>query len=580
MPIDTLKKVFSNTIEYLSNVASGGAKNDIHDVLLSLNNFDEYKNNSLNNSKNSLKINCYIVDKSLMNKEGTLHFPYGPVVKNITISTSTAFFGYNASVVIEDIEDIFLSILNKTDEFYFVIAIFEELGIIEDDKKEKKLKGIMYQPYIFDIDNFQILSEDKAKNKIFKINLSDFISGTLKKTSYGNLLLNNPNFLQATNIPSAIGVILRHAAGTIMTNHNNNVSVNVATYHQTELIPDSYPELLRAKFFDEFKLDTSLYNVLITLTKNAAIETKEEAEFGAIAEIPDNVLLPAIYSNEYFDIGDAYRKYFTNGVYPEKIVEPFSNDVIGNGMYWKRFISLRTMKQPFELCFKNKQVFETINRAENNDETLKPFGNISDGDNIYDAIEVPVDSELVNLRWRNLALFADNPHGACSMIIFFQWLYEYFKHNFLFSSHAKKNLKKSFEPPVKQHFYKLQKDNKVNGNLENFTKLNSSSIICKSQTPLKEAMFHAGSTLKSFVLLNNIYSFKIRGAMQRRVNEIIKINSTTKSGEVNENLLPELNKLEGSAHGYTLLYVTRIDHHFNGANFEDTIYCNKICYME
>ena len=55
MPIDTLKKVVSNTIEYLSNVASGGAKNDIHDVLLSLNNFSEYKNNSLNNSKNSLK---------------------------------------------------------------------------------------------------------------------------------------------------------------------------------------------------------------------------------------------------------------------------------------------------------------------------------------------------------------------------------------------------------------------------------------------------------------------------------------------------------------------------------------------
>jgi hypothetical protein len=102
------------------------------------------------------------------------------------------------------------------------------------------------------------------------------------------------------------------------------------------------------------------------------------------------------------------------------------------------------------------------------------------------------------------------------------------------------------------------------------------TIKLKSNDSVKEALYHVGKTLKSFVFMNSLFGFKLKGNMFRHPGEIIKIGNE-ESNLQNENPTSSLGGINALENGYVLAYMTHISHLYNGSIAEDVIYATKIC---
>lgn len=543
------------------------------------------------NNGDTLKIACYLVNKALINEESTIYFKYGTDIKNISITDSVTKFGTTASIDIIDNGGGLTTLLQYQMSYYFVISI---LNVIDDgtDKMEntenKIEQGIFYQPYIFELDFVETISSDRSKSKIYRLYLSDIISSTLKKVSYGNLLLEYTAFPNCSNFGDVYRYFIDYAALIINLTHNKKYKIP-KTLMLGGSINDNLNTIIKDVILKDVTIDTPLYDLLNKFYSTASRELEVPEHFAAKAEVKGMVSVPLLLNEEWEDLSATYRRYY-NDHDSDSMVETLSleGSVTVNSQLFKRGLYLKHLQMPFQLLFGDKpKVYEIINPKYSEgmiDESEVDFNPMNGFTNspVDDMVEIPIDQYTSAVAWKNLALMSDGAQGAANALIYWNWIFEYYKNVYLNYENniIKKKYNKETLPPANPHFNIVDKLNLVGGDKDTFAKINAVTIRMRSMDPIKEALWHVGRSVKSYIFMNDLYGFKIKGNIIRHPGEIIKINAPNKNDAEADSVSSIAGGINTLSAGYTLSYITQITHSFNGTRYEDIIYATKICNID
>ena len=535
------------------------------------------------------KISCFFVDKATMSKSETFYLVYGREVKNLSIEQNLANYGITGSVDITDITGSITSIVNGQSNFYFVVCIMEitkEKENMDNGTINKHEEGYMTQPYVFEIEDVEVVSPDGALSKMYRLKLIDLISATLKKVSYGNLLLEYPSFINANNFVELYQTVLDYASTIICLNHNKKYHIDTEILFVDD-VTDSINEILKAVLLMGIPISITCYELLNKIHRAAAREIEPPSNFKG--EIPGNVLLPICLQDEIPDVNSFYKKYFNrdNG---KSVITDLSFSGGGNSIsakMIKRELTAKCILMPFAMAFNSGEeslIYENINPRRQANGDLEESENIFLASNgvavspISDNVDMEAPNSVTGLLWKNLALLSDTPNGATNMLVYFNWIYEFYKAAFLNDgeSNLSRALGKSIKPATDPHFHRAEVANLTGGDNEKFAKINANTVILKSTDTVKEALYHVGKVLKSFIYMNSLFGFKIKGSILRHPGEIIKINSTAKDKE-SDSSTGVIGGVESHKNNFVLAYTTAISHVFNDNQYDNVIYASKIC---
>lgn len=530
------------------------------------------------------KIDCFFIDKSSMNKNGCIHYLYGKEIKSINITQSMNIYGYQASVEILDFNGSLSTIAEYQNNFYFVIGIITIGG--SDEKGNEA--GVMIQPYVFEVEDVIVKTADGEQTKVYELKMVDIITATLGKVCYGNLLLEYPGFVNSKSFAELYTILFDYAAKII------HYSLNKKFYIKSRIeyiddISENSTDFIRAIFLQDFNLDHSCRYVLDKLYKKAARQISVPENFKG--EIPGNVYIPLFVQDETEDLQGRYRAFFNKKV-KQKVVGG-TNFLAENETYSinatviKRSLYGRTLIMPFELAFNNEEqsfIYENINPPCDDTGKIKISENFFNPMNglkftpIENNIDIVPSGREIGLGWKNLALISDSPSsGSNNILVFFNWIYEYYKCAFLNQNKILTiDSRESFMTPIQDpHFHIMESAERVGGDAETFAKMNAKTHILKTDDARSEALYWVGRMIKSFIFLNSMFGFTIKGDVFRHPGEIIKINSGIKTLSM-QTVTSNIGGIS-SYNGYILAYMTSITHSFVGNEFKDTIYANKIC---
>lgn len=539
--------------------------------------FNSIKPISMSN-KDNVKIGCYMVHRMHMNAQSTIHLKYGSEVNNILIRNGMTEYGTHASVTVTDTTGALTSAIQFQSNYYFVIAI---MNVYNEDSLES---GLIFQPYIFEIDKVDVLSSD-GKTKVYKLMLSDIISATLKKVSYGNMLLQYPEMPNAANFGELYNYFVEYAAAIINVIHNKKYKIPKKIFFKS-LNSDSINPIIKGVIFKDLPIDTTAYNLLNKIFIVASRELEVPSNFSKKAEVKGAVLTPLFLTDEWEDASGLYRSTYNTDT-NEKVVIDFAipGEVPFKAKLFRRSLAMKHLQMPFQIAFgqDSSSVYETFNPKYNDgilsdeDQFFNPMNGFTNS--IIDgAVEVPFDGAAVGLGWRNLALMADTPSGGTNALIYFNWMYEYYKNVYLNYEENKfrKEFKKALVPVVDPNFHQVEINNLHGGDADFFAKANASVVKLRSEDPIKEALMHVGRTIKSFIFMNALTGFKVNGNIIRHPGEIIKINNPS-NGPDDEVPQQPLGGADSIKNGYGLFYITHVMHMFSGTQYEDIIYATKLC---
>lgn len=259
-----------------------------------------------------------------------------------------------------------------------------------------------------------------------------------------------------------------------------------------------------------------------------------------------------------------------------------------------RHITMRDFFMPFYLCFTYRDaglpfVWEDINQGEYPVATLN--GNIQD--NLQSLTFKSIDKTSVDKRWKN-AIFLDasaESSGCNCTLVFFDWFYRFFLKAFLNSSlvrtasstsYVSNGDEKRYISNVIPDFYFFSLLNKV-GFAENssdqtfdnlFDEYNSYTFALTTTDTLNESLREMGKNIASLVLLNDSYSFTLKGNILRRPNEIMRLNigDLYNGGDSQLNIFSNL-----SGDNSLYVYVKKVSHVFRGSEYVNGIVASKIC---
>jgi hypothetical protein len=537
------------------------------------------------------KIECIFVDKITMEPSSSLYINYGKNIKALSINQTVSSYGITASMHVNDSNGLLQGLIAHQSNFYCVINIMEVFtdndDIVNESGSARVETGVMYSPFIFEIEDVKSLSPDGAKEKVYAFELIDVISSTLKKVSYGNLLLHNPAFIQAQSFAQIYQDIINFAAEIIHLAHNKKFHIDNYIFFIDD-ITDSINDLIKTVVLKDLAIDMTCYELLNYIHKRAAREIEPPAQFNG--EKVGNILLPLMLQDEFEDISKKYRTYFNRDT-DKEVVMPisFSGERSINANLIKRGLYAKCILMPFELAFNSSEptIYENINPLLDERGQLTSYEtkiNTMNGlvvSPLSDNVDIPPANYLVGFGWKNLSLISDTPAGSNNMLVYFNWIYEFYKAAFLNDNAAALSnaIGKKLSPAIDPHFHKMEANNLIESDKEVFAKINSNTIVLKSTDTVKEALYHVGRTLKSYIFMNSLFGFKIKGSILRHPGEIIKITSSAKDAGTDGGT-SAVGGIEGSIAGFSLGYITNVIHTFKGNKFLDLIYASRICSID
>lgn len=568
-----------------SDKSSAFEGEDLFDAIAKLSNFSFIESIVFSDGF-SRKIDCFFVDKNNLTPSGCFHYLYANDITALNITQSISSYGISANIEIVDTYGVLNAFADFNSNYYFVVSIF---NMVEETKDSHR--GYMVQPYIFEIEDCIIKSPDSSSKKIYSLSLKDIVSATLQKVSYGNLLLEYPGFINSNNFGEVYNTILNYAGKIINLLHGKKYKID-CSINFIEDMADSINEFLKSVIFKDLSQSMNCYDLLNYIYKHAAKEIQIPSHF--TGEKPGNVLIPLFLQDEVEDIKLKYRSFFKREVSKQLtddiIFNSGKNGTTTHATLIRRGFYCKNLLMPFNMAFNSSEldkrsiIYESINPLVDKDNNILAAEDIYFPMNGYvfspieDAINMPPNGQMTGLGWKNLALISDTPNGMGNMLVYFNWIYDFYLEVFLNheNSHLKKNLKKNIMPTVDPHFHVVEKANLSDADAETFAKMNANTIILKSNDPLKEALYHVGRSLKSYVMMNAMAGFKIKGDLFRRPGEIIKINSPIKNPD-EDTVTSVAGGVFTIVNGFNLFYTTAITHIFNGTEFRDLIYGSRIC---
>lgn len=562
---------------------------DLFEYVASLSQLDLLETIAFNDGMRR-KISCFFIDKGTMSPSSCFHYIYGKEVNALGISQSVTKFGLTGTVEIEDVFGSLTSVVEGQSNFYFVVSIFEitkEFDELKDGKSIKNQKGYMLQPFIFEIDEVDIISPDGAPSKVYRLTLSDVLSSTLKKVSYGNLLLQYPSFINSTNFVELYKTLLEYGATIINLNHNKKYKIDY-TIEYVDDVTDSINELLKAVILKDLPISMTCYDLLNHIYNHAAREIEPPSNFSG--EKVGNILLPLLVQDEFPEVSGAYPKLFNRKISKELLKDlSFSGENnTTSATLIKRIYAGKCILMPFALAFPpsgdTSYIYENINPARDGS------GNLQESETIYapmngvvisnisENADVVSPNKVTGRIWKNLALISDTPGGAANLLVYFNWIYEYYKAAFLNNCDTiiSRKAGKKMTPATDPHFHRMEVANLTGGDKETFAKINANTIVLKSTDTIKEALYYVGRAIKSYIFMNSVFGFKINGSALRHPGEIIKINSSAYEKDDNTST-GTVGGIEGNMTGFVMAYTTGVNHIFRGGTYENLIFASKVC---
>lgn len=384
--------------------------------------------------------------------------------------------------------------------------------------------------------------------------------------------------------------IFDYGATIINLNHNKKYKIDT-TIEYVDDITDNINPIIKDVVLKDIPITTTCYDLINHVYNHAAREIEPPSDFNG--EKVGNVLIPLSIQDEFPEVSGAYSALFNRPLLKSPLLTELnfsSSNNNTNATLIKRIYSGRCIMMPFALAFNpalNKSfIYENINPERDEDgnltsreEIYNPMNGIVIS-NINENVDLPLQNGITSLSWKNLALLSDTPAGSSNMLIYFKWIYEFYKAAFLYNSDniITRSSGKNITPVVDPHFHRMENANLVGGDAETFARINANTIILKSTDPLKEALFYVGRALKSYIYMNSLFGFKINGSILRHPGEIIKINST--GGEPDESPSSGfIGGMESNANGFVFAYTTSISHMFSGSTYENLVYASKICNL-
>lgn len=570
-----------------NGIGSGGFEGkDLFETVAKLSNFNSIESITFSDGVQR-KIDCFLVSKYSIDQKNTFHLSYGKDVKNISISQSVSSYGIFSTIDIHDVSGHVSTLANYCLNYYFVVSIFNVTG-----ESGSNASGYMVQPYIFEIDSAAPISPDGDVSKVYRFKLKDIVSATLEKVAVGNLLLEYPSLTNVPNFGELYNIILNYAGLIINYLHDKKYCIDCKIYFLDDN-SDSYNEIVRGVIFQDIKLTMDCYSFLNYVYQHAAKELSAPAHF--TGENPGNLLVPLFLQDEVPDIRNEYCNFFQRSG-PAKPAESITFDpgpYSTNGTYIKRNFYAKNLLMPFELAFtsihssKKSVIYESINPVCNLD------GNPIDIEKQYlpmngyvfspieDSVDIPPKGSEIGLGWKNLVLFHDSPGSSGNILIFFNWIYDYYHEVFLNkdNSYLATQMGKYLTPAIDPHFHAMERAGLTGGDEVAFAKMNANTITLKTSEPIKEALYYAGRSIKSYVMMNSLHGFKIKGDLLRHPGEIIKISSSIKNGE-DESPVSLVGGLAAMGNLHNLIYTNTVTHLFDGNTFKDLIYANRICNID
>jgi hypothetical protein len=620
---------FGKSINFTQRETYADAK-DLFEECAMLSTFN-FQMGSVFNDGINRKIDCFVVDKTEIMHENTIHFEYGRSIKSISITQTLTDYGISGVVELEDINNFISLILENASNFYFVISIFETYE--EESGTILTHHGHAIEPYIFEIDNVICISEDSSAIKTYKIILSDIISSTLKKTPYGNLLLHEAGFANYSNCRDIFACFIDFAARIIYYTHKKRYKIDPKIKKYDNYNNDEFSDLLRKVLLADLSVEVSCYEVLNQIYRRAAVRIMPPEDFPG-QPTGQGIFIPLFLLNEIPDISLMYYNHLPSSrtkadksqFAPENlsienikfltsaeaasakntnnntIIDTFSTKaekvVTCNGLYIKRGFYFRDILMPFELAFRGKGsdknmyepsfIYENINPL--TDINYKPTereGKMFRSANGYvispliKTINLPGEQEVVGRKLKNLILLSGGSAECVdNMLIYFNWIYEFYKYTFLktHDSNIKSCLNTIIAPSVDPQFHIMEGEDQTAEEEKFLATLNADVVVAKTNDVMAEAHYHVGRILKSLIMSNSLFGFSIKGNLFRHPCEIIKINSPNKSKE-DENEAGSLDTFDSGEHGFSLGFITSVTHSFVGNTFNDIVYANKICTL-
>ena len=242
-----------------------------------------------------------------------------------------------------------------------------------------------------------------------------------------------------------------------------------------------------------------------------------------------------------------------------------------------RHITLRDFFMPFYLCFSQSPsiVFQEINDGKAGLKSIEPKIN----DNLQSLQFSTIDKTTVDKRWKNVVFLDTNFGNNNSTMLFFEWFYMFYLKVFLNSE--KMGGTQKYISNVIPDFYLYSLKNKVGratGTSDTFNSMfdeyNSYTFATNTENPVDEALREMGKNIASLVLLNDSYTFSLKGNIRRRPNEIMRLNIGDLANGT-ETQLPIFTNLNQDSGLY--VYVRKVIHVFQGNEYINKIVASKIC---
>lgn len=242
----------------------------------------------------------------------------------IFTSNSNIFLKYNDTVrlihLVDDIDSIGLSgyidvnnigshldlFLERHNNYYLIINFTKY-----QDVNNNEVATVKFQPYIFEIDRIQSLSNPQAEIKTLRIWLVDLVTKILKTHSIASVIKMHRNITKCQSYKEVFGYIMEYVRNYINVNTNNKYE-----YHKPLLYTNNTYCFGIAKNGNDVGVQMSglIKASFKKVSKNASIK---EALDILLQDCCTSLKTPAGFKERYMNIGDVLIPFFFKEEYPD-----------------------------------------------------------------------------------------------------------------------------------------------------------------------------------------------------------------------------------------------------------------------
>lgn len=272
---------------------------------------DQDQNDVISTNAGKYKISVFFAPKfiasaEVFTKDQCIFLKYNDTVESVVLEDDIDRIGMKGYIDVINKNSILDTFLGRHNNYYLVITFTQYIDTFLEQKPVLK-----YQPYIFDIDYVQNLSNPQTEDKKLRIGLVDIITSILKTHSIASVIKFHRQLPNSGSYKKAFKIILDYVKSYIQINTNNKYQLKKDLLYDEDTkclgnTKDGYDkyasmqELVKASF-QKIPRDATILEALGVLTKDCCTTLKAPKSFSDRFATIGDVLIPFFFKEEYPD---------------------------------------------------------------------------------------------------------------------------------------------------------------------------------------------------------------------------------------------------------------------------------------